>query len=240
MRSWVAKIRRRRATQKTKIKKKRINHFKGEKMKETIELRALSIYDGDPMQLRIEKRDGKPNQLVGYAIRFNSLSKDLGGFRERIMPGAVDKAIAKSTDVLAIASGDDIRALYHHDAAQILGRTSAGTLRIGKDDRGLWFNVDMPDTQYARDLQTLVERGDVRGMSFGFRVPKGGEKLTRDGGEAIREVHSMDLKEITVTSIPAYTDTSLHIRVDPTLADRLPPIPTPIRDAAARTVSTII
>jgi hypothetical protein len=109
-------------------------------------------------------------------------------------------------------------------------------------------------------MSALVGRGDIRGMSFGFRVPLHGDKIVRDGANVIREVHAMDLKEITVTSIPAYTDTSLHLRVDPAIAGRIPapatpaaadasapasaapaagdsaPAPTPLRDDARRRI----
>jgi HK97 family phage prohead protease len=191
-----------------------------------METRIIDVYEGEPLALRIEREADKPPRLAGYAIRFNSLSKDLGGFRERVMPGALDAAIG---------SGGDIRALMDHDAGKLLGRTSVGTLRVGIDELGLWFNVDLPDTQYARDLESLVVRGDTRGMSFGFTVPRdGGERFVRENGGAVRELLRVDLKEITVTSIPAYTETSLYLRVDPELARRIPPAPTPKRDAAGR------
>lgn len=198
----------------------------------TIETRTLEAYESQGeaakgMELRIERSEGKPAKMVGYAARYNSLSKDLGGFRERILPGAFSGTIEK---------GADVRALVDHDSSKLLGRTSAGTLRLGTDDRGLWFQLDMPDTQYSRDTQALVDRGDIRGMSFGFKVPKGGDRFTRENEGAIRELTNVDLKEITVTSIPAYNETSLHMRIDPDLAGRIPPAPTPARASAAATL----
>lgn len=183
------------------------------------ETRALSLYGDEAAEVRIERVAGKSPRLAGYAARFNVLSRDLGGFRERILPTAFDAALAK---------GADIRALVDHDHSKLLGRTSAGTLSLGKDERGLWFQLDMPDTQYSRDVQTLVERGDIRGMSFGFRLPRSGERFTREDGSAVRElVQDIDLKEITVTSLPAYEQTSLQLRVDPGIAQRIPPIARP-------------
>jgi len=173
------------------------------------ETRTIEVY-GQPPELRTE-RSAKGRRLIGYAARFNSLSKDLGGFRERILPGAFDASLS---------GGKDIRALYHHESALILGRTSAGTLHLSQDATGLAFAIDMPDTTYARDLEALIERGDVRGMSFGFKVPKGGDRFTREGGESIRELPNIDLKELTVTSIPAYEGTNVSLRVAPDLASR--------------------
>lgn len=189
---------------------------------EMMESRALELYEGESPAIRVEASPNKAGRLVGYAVRFNSLSKDLGGFRERILPGAFSSVLEK---------GVDIRALIDHDKSKLLGRTSAGTLRVGQDDRGLWFQLDLPNTQYSRDLQALVERGDVRGMSFGFNVPKGGDRFLRENNTAIREVTAADLKEITVTSIPAYTATEVTLRIDPGLSAR---IPSPMTAAKAR------
>lgn len=164
-----------------------------------------------PIELRAEA--GKPAKLVGYVARFNSLSLDLGGFKERIMPGAFGAAIKQ---------GADIRALCDHDYTRILGRTSNGTLSLEEDEDGLRCSIDVPDTTYGRDTLALVKRGDVRGMSFGFTVPAGGERFTSESGTAIRELLAIDLREVTVTSIPAYRETSVQVRVDPTITQRLP------------------
>jgi len=170
--------------------------------RQQIEIRSYADFADEAHELRIEHDDNKAH-LVGYAVRFNTLSEDLGGFRERIMPGALTKTIQ---------SGRDIRALVDHDHAKILGRTSAGTLELSVDEMGLRFQVTLPDTQYARDTQSLVERGDIRGMSFGFLVPKGAERFITEGGARVRELLEIDLREITVTSIPAYPAASVTVR----------------------------
>ena len=113
---------------------------------------------GHKVEFRANK-DGGNGVAVGYGAVFNSLSENLGGFREIIAPGAFD-------DVL----NDDTRALINHDANQVLGRTKSGTLRLSVDDTGLRYEVDLPDTSYARDLSVLMERGDVDQSSFGFMV----------------------------------------------------------------------
>ena len=78
--------------------------------------------------------------LRGYAIAFNSISEDLGGFREIILPDAVDRTLRERLDV---------RALVDHDPSQVLGRTTAGTLRLEKDAKGLIAEIDPPDTTPA-------------------------------------------------------------------------------------------
>lgn len=157
--------------------------------------------------------DGKPPVLRGYAAVFNSPSEDLGGFREIIAPGAFRDALA---------SGDDIRALVGHDPMMLLGRTSNKTLRLREDDKGLYFENDVPDTSYARDMTALVNRGDIRGMSFGFRiVAKGDDSIARTGNQLIRTVHKAKLGEVSVVGNPAYRDTNLSLRVDPACLKRV-------------------
>lgn len=155
----------------------------------------------------------KTRVLTGYAAKFNSMSCDLGGFKERIIPGAFRSSLS---------SGCDVRALCDHDPAKILARTSEGTLRLREDDQGLAIEADLPDTSYARDLDANVVHKNVRGMSFGFCVPPDGERWTRDAATdyAIRELTNIDLREVTATSIPAYEATELYVRVAPECANR--------------------
>src|SRR5690349_20178291 len=111
----------------------------------------------------------KPGTLVGYAAVFNSQSADLGGFKEVIAPGAFTRSLSDAVT--------DPRALVSHDPQRILGRVSAGTLRLAQDDHGLRFEIDVPDTTYGRDLLESVKRGDIRGASFGFRLAKNGDSF---------------------------------------------------------------
>ena len=89
---------------------------------------------------RLESSQGK---LIGYAAVFNRPSHDLGGFREVILPGAFKRTLATS---------EAVRALYNHNADQVLGRVGAGTLRLSEDETGLRFELDLPPTSYANDL----------------------------------------------------------------------------------------
>jgi HK97 family phage prohead protease len=123
--------------------------------------------------------------------------------------------------------GNDVRALVDHDSSKLLGRTSNKTLRLEEDAKGLRVEIDMPDTSYARDLLASVKRGDIRGMSFGFIVPKGGDRFASEGGKTIRELRNIDLHETTVTSIPAYGATSITVRVDPASPPAPPERPPP-------------
>ena len=122
---------------------------------------------------RVEYRgegDDKKPYIVGHAAVFDSLSEDLGGFRQRIERGAFD-------DVLE----DDVRALFNHDPNLILARTKSGTLKLSLDEKGLRYEFDVPDTTTGRDLLVSLERGDVSQSSFGFTVEQDSWHKDEDG-----------------------------------------------------------
>jgi len=141
------------------------------------------------------------SRIRGYAIVFNVLSVDLGGFRERILPSAVDRTLRE---------GLDVRAYFNHDTDKVLGRTRAGTLRLQKDGHGLRAEIFPPSTTMAKDLMLSVQRGDVTGMSFRFRALD--DQWGTEDGMPIREVSDMVIGEVSVVSEPAYPDTSVAIR----------------------------
>lgn len=143
--------------------------------------------------------------LRGYAAVFNS-EADLGGFVEVIRNGAFRKTLD---------SGSNIRALYHHQGDALLGTTRGGSLELREDAHGLAFTLALPDTTHGRDLAVLVDRGDVAGCSFGFRVADGGDRWEQRGAQLVRELLNVDLAEITLTSDPAYADTTVALRKRP-------------------------
>jgi HK97 family phage prohead protease len=151
-------------------------------------------------EIRIEGGDDSPGILSGYAATFNDLSLDLGGFREFLRPGAFTRTLAEN----------DIRALYNHDTSAVLGRTKSGTLRLVENDRGLSFQLDLPNTQLARDLMESVRRGDIDGCSFGFQVRQ--DQWNDVEGTPTRELIDLDLHEISIVAYPAYPSTEVALR----------------------------
>jgi HK97 family phage prohead protease len=137
--------------------------------------------------------------IRGYPIVFNKLSQDLGGFRERILPRAVDRSMKA-----------DIRALVDHDTAKVLGRTKSGTLSLRKEQSGLRIEIE-PDQEisYARDIVRSINRGDVSGMSFGFRVLE--QEWHEDAKVPIRDVLDIEIFEFSVVTFPAYQDSSVEV-----------------------------
>lgn len=150
----------------------------------------------------LNTRDGEQGESVigGYAAVFNS-PKEIGGFfTEEISPGAFARAIAENSD---------IRALFNHDWNNVLGRTKSGTLQLNEDERGLKFEVTLPNTSLARDLKESMQRGDINQCSFGF-IPTE-EQWDYNVEPAKRTILEVDLFEISVVSIPAYEDTEASV-----------------------------
>lgn len=145
---------------------------------------------------------GGKKQAGGYALKWNKLSQNLGGFVERVHPDAANKSLADNVDVMA---------RYNHDGNQLLGRTSSGTLVLVRDSTGLDYTVDLPDTTVGRDLAVLLERQDVRHSSFAFRVMEEDWSLTEQGFP-VRTILDMHLVDVAPVNSPAYLDTSSGLR----------------------------
>ncbi|PDS97528.1 HK97 family phage prohead protease [Rhizobium sp. S9] len=137
--------------------------------------------------------------LVGYAAVFERLAMIGGYFQEKIAPGAFATAIK-----------GDIRALVDHDPGRVIGRTKSGTLRLAEDGTGLKVEIDVPNTTDGNDIWELVERGDISGMSFGFRVTK--ETWDETGDVPVRTIQALELMEVSAVAFPAYEDTTIGVR----------------------------
>lgn len=151
----------------------------------------------------VELRADGPDEadlIRGYAAVFDQLSEDLGGFRERIAPGAFRRSVESG----------DVRALWEHNPQYVLGRTRAGTLALAEDARGLRVEIRPPDTVWAGDLRRSLERGDVNQMSFGFTVRD--ETWDQEDGATVRTLKDVDLFDVSIVTFPAYPQTSAEAR----------------------------
>lgn len=165
-------------------------------MNET-ELRTLEM---EALEVRAE---GDLRTIRGYAAVFDKNSVDMGGFVERIRPGAFAKSIRTG----------DIRALWNHDPKYVLGRSTRGTLRLDEDEQGLHVEIDPPNTQWARDVLVSIERGDVSQMSIGFTVAKNGETWDQSTpGKLVRVLEQVNLLEVSPVTFAAYPQTSVSTR----------------------------
>lgn len=152
-----------------------------------------------PVEIRADGDDAK-KKLAGYAAIFNSIT-DIGWFREQIAPGCFAEAVQE----------DDIRCLFNHDPNYVLGRNKAGTLTVKEDEKGLFFEDAVPDTQVGRDTLTSVDRGDVTGCSFAFRAIKD-EWDESDPDHPLRTLKKVRLYDVAICTYPAYADTSVAAR----------------------------
>jgi HK97 family phage prohead protease len=168
-----------------------------------VEFDTRMVEGGD---LRVEAR-GVGRIIRGYGIVFNRLSERLqlsggfGSFREKIDPAAMDRTLRE---------GIDLRALVDHDSAKILGRMSAGTLRIEKDSQGLRVEIDPPETSTGHDIVASIQRRDVTGMSFAFGTFK--DHWDEKTDPPTRTVLDMMVREVSVVTFPAYPQTDVAMR----------------------------
>lgn len=136
-------------------------------------------------------------QLIGLAAPFGSETR-IADFREVIAPGAFTRTLSESRDILA---------LVDHDPGKVLGRTRSGSLELRETAEGLAYRLTLPETTTGNDLRTLAQRGDLGGVSFGFRA-------IRDSWEGnLRTLHEVELHEISIVQAhPAYGDTTVSLR----------------------------
>jgi uncharacterized protein len=141
-------------------------------------------------------------RVTGYPIVFGSNSIDLGGFTEIVTPGAVDRTLRGS---------DDVVLLRNHDDSMALARRSARSLILTKETDGLAIDAAIDEhVTFAGDLLRMIERGDARGGSFGFIAV--GDDWTIKGGKPFRQLLDIVIREISVgVTFPAYPGTRLHL-----------------------------
>lgn len=149
--------------------------------------------------VEVREADDGVKIAAGYAALFGSPADIGGAWVESIAPGAFTRAL-----------GGDVLALVDHDYGRVIGRSSAGTLRLSEDARGLAVEIDLPDTTDGRDLAVQLQRRDIKGMSFGFRVTHDEWDETVDPPK--RTIHEVDLIEVSAVARPAYPDTELGLR----------------------------
>lgn len=158
-----------------------------------------------------EVRMDESGRLQGVGVPYGSWSSDLGGFRERFLPGAFSQSVA----------AHDIRCIFNHDSNYVLGRKSSGTLMLREEDDGLHYSVEPPDAQWARDLMASIRRGDIRENSFGFFIEsREDEEWEEREGVYWRTVRRATMRELGPQTFPAYPQSSVSVRsVDAVLAD---------------------
>ena len=142
--------------------------------------------------------------VEGYALLFNTESRDLGGFVEIIEPTSLDGVIEKS-DVFCV--------LNHQNERGILARSKngSGSLILEVDERGLKYLFEAPNTALGDELLEYLKRGDITGSSFAFVVNE--DKWENRDGSYLRKIKSFDLLfDVSPVFSPAYEETSVAKR----------------------------
>ena len=154
-------------------------------------------------ELRAVKKDDKV-VLCGRAVVYNVDSPDYFGFVESVAAGAFSESLR---------NGDDVVAHFNHDPNYVLGRRSNSTLKLTDSEEGLDTEIYPPDAQWARDLVESVNRGDITGMSFGFRTKEGGDQWTTDSdGNVKRVITAAELRDVSVVTYPWYPQTEVDVK----------------------------
>ena len=171
------------------------------------EARSMDELETRTIDVDVADLEQRGRTVHGYAAVYGTLSHDLGGYREKIAPGAFAEVLAGAPDV---------RALLNHDPSQVLGRTKSGTLRLFDEERGLRFELDLPSSPLGETVRESVARGDIDGASFRFGVGSDGQSwegntrtLTRIG----------QLLDCSLATFGAYPSASIELRTRPNEED---------------------
>lgn len=154
----------------------------------------------DATELRVARDGDGPPRIIGHAAIFNATSLDLGGFFEEVARGAFRESVEK----------DDIRATFNHDPNFVLGRNTAGTLKVREDRVGLAVDIQPPDTQWANDLLVSIDRGDITEMSFRFATLD--DEWSMRDGQQFRRLKKVMLSDVCPATYGAYPDTDVAVR----------------------------
>ena len=147
------------------------------------------------------REDGEAPKIEGYFAVFNSIYNIGPGMSESIAPGAFRDTLA-----------EDIRALVNHDTTLVLGRTSAHTLELREDERGLWGSISInPKDTDAMNLYERVKRGDVSQCSFGFEIVREDTEIS-ENGDVHWTIQEVRLFEVSCCTFPAYESTNISAR----------------------------
>lgn len=177
--------------------------------KEKLERRRIVATDAVRLHCASERAEDQTNelpQIVGYTAVYRAETEIFswyGSFKEEIERGAFTRAIKEKQDV---------RALRNHDPDNLLGRTASGTLRLKEDERGLFIEVDTPNTSLGRDTVELISRGDLSGMSFAFVIRKERWERDEEGFPSKRIIEDVDLYDVGPVTYPAYSQTTADVR----------------------------
>jgi uncharacterized protein len=160
--------------------------------------------------------------LWGAATGALELRATDGGFRIRgafpygsdteLAPGRSERIEARAF-AARIEAGEDIHLLSGHDYAKPLASRHAGSLQITDTGEGVQIEAEISaGTSWAADFLAAHKAGLVRGLSPGFRVSPGGERIERRGDTVLRSITRAELFELSAVTRPAYSAAQIEAR----------------------------
>jgi HK97 family phage prohead protease len=142
--------------------------------------------------------------LEGYAAVFNTPTQIRdweGDFEETIKPGAFQRTLAQRMPVL----------MFNHGKHPLIGDMPLGVIRHAEEDsKGLYVSARLTDNWLVQPVRDAIRDGGIRGMSFRFTVPQGGD--TWSARNTKRAIHDLDSKELGPVVFPAYEPTTVSVR----------------------------
>ncbi len=143
--------------------------------------------------------------IEGYALIFNSLSNDLGGFREVILPEALNEEIIKGSDIYCF--------INHNESSGVLARSryGVGSLSLQVDEKGLKYRFKLGKSYHHQQLAEYLERGEITASSFAFTVLE--DEWVNEDGAYIRKIKKFEkLYDVSPVFEPAYSETEVSLR----------------------------
>ncbi|MBW3469087.1 HK97 family phage prohead protease [Arthrospiribacter ruber] len=151
----------------------------------------------------VQEEDKK--YIEGYAFKYNTLSRDLGGFYETIERGSLDGADLS-----------DVVALFNHKQEYILARKNVNvdTLELIADEVGLKYRFEVDESiSYVADLYKNIQKKNIQHSSFAFKIAEGGDKFEKRDGKYYRSITKFKgIYDVSPVTNPAYLDTDSSIR----------------------------
>jgi hypothetical protein len=155
--------------------------------------------------------EGEPTTIGGYAAVFDSPTSIAGLWTEVVDSHAFDNVIGARPDV---------RSLFNHDPNYVIGRTTAGTLTLSIDARGLAYVATPPTTSWASDLIVSMRRGDITGSSYGYTVARDQWVDNADGSVTRTILEIGELFDASPVTFPAFDAATSTVRSMPTSMPR--------------------
>lgn len=134
------------------------------------------------------------------------------GAETELAPGRRE-IVAPRAFAARIEAGGEIHLLSGHDYEKPLASRGAGTLTLRDTDAALELEATIDGgTTWARDFLAAHAAGLIRGLSPGFRVPQGGERIEKRGQAILRTVQTAELFELSAVTRPAYPTAQIEAR----------------------------